>query len=87
MPSGTVKLFNHAKGFGFIGPEGGGPDLFVHISALHRAGLTGLKEGDKVTFESGRDSTFPQDRGAPCGEGGRRLVANRLCAEFFPERA
>jgi cold shock protein len=56
MPSGTVKFFNHAKGFGFIGPEGGGPDVFVHISALHRAGLTGLKEGDRVTFELEQDS-------------------------------
>jgi len=51
MPSGTVKFFNTAKGFGFIEPdEGGGKDVFVHASALEAAGIRMLKEGDRVSF-------------------------------------
>ena len=55
--SGTVKWFNKTKGYGFIQPEDGGKDAFVHISAVERAGLTDLAEGQKVEFESqpGRD--------------------------------
>jgi CspA family cold shock protein len=48
--SGTVKFFNGAKGFGFITPEGGGKDVFVHATALEAAGIRTLNEGDKVTF-------------------------------------
>ena len=57
MANGTVKWFNSTKGFGFIAPEGGSKDVFVHISALERAGLTTLNDDQKVTFdiESGRD--------------------------------
>jgi len=57
MATGTVKWFNATKGFGFIEPEGGKKDVFVHISAVERSGLTTLKDGAKVTFdiESGRD--------------------------------
>ncbi len=57
MANGTVKWFNSTKGFGFIAPEGGSSDVFVHISALERAGLTTLNDDQKVTFdiESGRD--------------------------------
>ena len=57
MANGTVKWFNATKGFGFIEPEGGRKDVFVHISAVERAGLTGLADNQKVTFdiESGRD--------------------------------
>jgi CspA family cold shock protein len=57
MANGTVKWFNATKGFGFIEPESGGRDVFVHISAVERAGLTGLADAQKVTFdvESGRD--------------------------------
>ena len=51
MANGTVKWFNVNKGFGFIQPEEGGADVFVHISALERAGLTDLKENQKVTYE------------------------------------
>ncbi len=51
MPTGTVKWFNGQKGFGFIQPNDGGNDVFVHISAVERAGLSGLAEGQKVTFE------------------------------------
>ena len=64
MANGTVKWFNATKGFGFIQPEKGSKDIFVHISALERAGLTHLDDGQKVTYdvESGRD--------------GRELAAN-----------
>ena len=57
MPTGTVKWFNATKGYGFIAPDGGGKDVFVHISAVERAGLTGLNDNQKVSFElqSGRD--------------------------------
>jgi cold shock protein len=57
MASGTVKWFNSAKGFGFIQPDDGAKDVFVHISAVERAGLQSLNEGQKVSFslESGRD--------------------------------
>ena len=57
MPSGTVKWFNTAKGFGFIAPDEGGADVFVHISQVERSGLTGLADDEKVTYEliDGRD--------------------------------
>ena len=57
MTTGTVKFFNTTKGFGFIEPEDGSKDAFVHISAVERAGLSGLNEGQKVSYElaSGRD--------------------------------
>ncbi|SMX43985.1 cold-shock protein [Maliponia aquimaris] len=57
MANGTVKWFNSSKGFGFIQPESGGKDVFVHISSVERAGLTSLADDQKVTFdvESGRD--------------------------------
>ena len=55
MTIGTVKFFNTSKGFGFIAPEGGGKDVFVHATALERAGLRGLTEGQKVSFETGED--------------------------------
>ena len=61
MASGTVKFFNGQKGFGFIAQEGGGKDVFVHISAVERSGMAGLNEGQKVSFDlekdrQGRDS-------------------------------
>ncbi len=57
MPVGTVKWFNTTKGYGFIAPEEGGKDVFVHISAVERAGMTGLADDQKVEFEliEGRD--------------------------------
>ncbi|MBT8457232.1 MAG: cold-shock protein [Pseudomonadota bacterium] len=57
MANGTVKWFNATKGFGFIAPETGGKDVFLHISALERAGMTTLNDDQKVTFdvEAGRD--------------------------------
>ena len=51
MPNGTVKWFNPAKGFGFIEPDDGSKDAFVHISAVESAGLTSLSEGQKVSYE------------------------------------
>ena len=57
MPTGTVKWFNTTKGFGFIAPDEGGNDVFVHISAVERAGMTGLADNTKVSYElqEGRD--------------------------------
>ncbi|EIE53137.1 cold-shock protein [Salipiger aestuarii] len=57
MATGTVKWFNTTKGYGFIAPENGNKDIFVHISAVERSGLTGLQDNQKVSFElqSGRD--------------------------------
>jgi cold shock protein len=55
MPVGKVKWFDARKGFGFIEPEGGGSDVFVHISAVERAGLSNLAEGQRVSFDEERD--------------------------------
>ena len=57
MANGTVKWFNTTKGYGFIAPDGGSKDVFVHISAVERSGLTGLADNQKVTFDikPGRD--------------------------------
>ena len=55
MATGTVKWFNGQKGFGFIQPDDGGSDVFVHISAVERAGMHGLNEGQKLSFELERD--------------------------------
>lgn len=56
--SGIVKFFNEAKGYGFIIPDGGGSDIFVHVSAVHRSGLQGLDNGARVTY-----ATEPDKRG------------------------
>ena len=58
MATGTVKFFNTQKGFGFISPDDGGKDVFVHISAVQQSGLVGLEDGQKVSFE-----TEPDPRG------------------------
>lgn len=55
MTTGTVKFFNMQKGFGFIAPDGGAKDVFVHISAVERAGMRSLNEGQKVSFELEQD--------------------------------
>lgn len=55
MPVGKVKWFNSQKGFGFIEPEAGGTDVFVHISAVERAGLSNLAEGQRISYEEQRD--------------------------------
>ncbi|MCG6859026.1 MAG: cold-shock protein [Salaquimonas sp.] len=56
MTTGTVKFFNSARGFGFIQPDDGSSDIFVHVTAVERAGMTGLVEGQKLTFEIVKDS-------------------------------
>jgi CspA family cold shock protein len=56
MNTGTVKFYNDQKGFGFIQPDDGGKDVFVHASALERAGMRGLVEGQKVAFDTREDS-------------------------------
>lgn len=55
MTTGTVKFYNTQKGFGFIQPDGGGKDVFVHATALERAGMSGLAEGQKVSFDTQQD--------------------------------
>lgn len=55
MTNGTVKFYNGQKGFGFIQPDGGGRDVFVHATALERAGIPGLQEGQKVSFDTQTD--------------------------------
>jgi CspA family cold shock protein len=64
MTIGVVKFFNTSKGFGFIAPDGGGKDVFVHVTALQRSGITDLAEGQKVSFEvaPGRDGRISADR-------------------------
>ncbi len=71
MPAGTVKWFNPEKGYGFIQPETGGQDVFVHISAVERAGLTTLTEGQKINFE------LIQDRRGRSSAGELRVAAAR----------
>jgi len=60
MTTGTVKFFNTAKGFGFIEPEGGAKDVFVHISSVEQAGMSTLSEGQKVTFDVEQDTRGPK---------------------------
>ncbi|MDB5560325.1 MAG: cold-shock protein [Enterovirga sp.] len=55
MTSGTVKFYNETKGYGFIAPDDGGKDVFVHATALERAGIRGLVEGQKVSFDTEQD--------------------------------
>jgi cold shock protein len=55
MPTGTVKWFNSTKGYGFLLPDDGSEDIFVHISQVERAGITSLREGQKLSFEVQRD--------------------------------
>lgn len=55
MAKGTVKFYNDHKGFGFIAPDDGGKDVFVHATALERAGISGLREGQKVSYETAED--------------------------------
>jgi CspA family cold shock protein len=69
MPVGTVKWFNPTKGYGFIQPEQGGKDVFVHISAVERAGLETLQEGQRVEYQvvPGRDGRTSADQLKPIG--------------------
>ena len=56
MPTGTVKFFNESKGYGFIAPEGGGNDAFVHITAVERAGMRTLRENQRVSYDLEQDN-------------------------------
>ncbi len=69
MTTGTVKFFNATKGFGFITPDDGGPDVFVHISAVERAGLGTLADGQKVSF----DAVLDKRKGKSAAENLRSL--------------
>ena len=82
MATGTVKWFNAIKGYGFIQPESGGKDVFVHISAVEKAGFTGLAEGAKISYE------IVSDRGKEfCGKSADRLSsARRFQRAVFPYR-
>ena len=60
MNNGTVKWFNAQKGYGFIQPEGGGKDVFVHVTAVQAAGLRGLNEGQRVSFDVEADKRGPK---------------------------
>jgi CspA family cold shock protein len=77
MTIGTVKWFNATKGFGFIAPDDGGNDVFVHISAVERAGMGSLNEGQKLSFESKIDSKRGKSS-ADFTVHGFRLLARRL---------
>ena len=70
MSSGTVKWFNAQKGYGFIQPDDGSKDVFVHISAVERAGLRGLNEGQKVSYEIEQRWTRCRPKAAPVPFGG-----------------
>jgi CspA family cold shock protein len=69
MATGTVKFFNIDRGFGFISPEGGGPDVFVHISALEAAGIRSVSEGDRLSF----DAVMDQRRGKTNAQNVKKL--------------
>ena len=64
MAQGTVKFFNGQKGFGFIVQDNGGPDVFVHVSAVERAGMTGLVEGQRLTFDIEADRRTGKSKAA-----------------------
>ena len=81
MTQGTVKWFNSQKGFGFIQPDDGTRDVFVHISAVERAGLQGLQEGQKVTFELVADRFGPKSASSLIwGAGPWRPVCSAMVA-------
>ncbi len=62
MPTGTVKFYNAAKGYGFIQPDEGGADVFVHVSAVEQAGMRNLAEGQKITFDVEADRRTGKSR-------------------------
>ena len=53
--NGTIKFFNHSRGFGFVSPDDGGKDVFIHVTALEAAGISSVDEGDKITFDTEDD--------------------------------
>lgn len=87
MAQGTVKFFNTAKGFGFISPDAGGVDVFVHISAVHQAGLDGIDEGDQVEYELEQDRRSGKVTAVGLVVTGRTAVSSRRSAPVRPDRA
>jgi len=82
VASGTVKWFNSEKGYGFIQPDAGGPDVFVHISAVERAGLRGLNDGQKISYEiqTGRNGkTAPSISSRSKSRAERRSCSELMC--------
>jgi CspA family cold shock protein len=82
MPQGTVKWFNDDKGFGFISPDGGGEDVFVHHSGIAGGGFKSLEEGDKVTYEAERGKKGMQAVNVSKGGGGSSRPASRSADEL-----
>ena len=88
MTQGTVKWFNSQKGFGFIQPDDGSKDVFVHISAVERAGMYSLNEGQKISYEVVSDPlivNFARQQwgdlaGSPCGKTGKSSAQNLVAA-------
>ncbi len=74
MPTGTVKWFNATKGFGFIQPQEGGKDVFVHISAVERSGLNGLNEGQKISYDMDINCGTIVDGEETIQESGQRIL-------------
>lgn len=83
MATGTVKWFNPTKGFGFIQPDDGGQDVFVHISAVERAGLSGLAEGQKISFEVQLDRKRGKSSAEICASEGQRQQPFVLITALF----
>ena len=83
MATGTVKWFNATKGFGFIQPDNGGNDVFVHISAVERAGLSDLKEGQKISYEEKMDPKKGKASAENC-ECEKRTAITRCSSRPFP---
>jgi CspA family cold shock protein len=86
MPTGTVKFFNSAKGFGFIAPDDGGTDVFVHVSALERAGVYELNEGDQVSFDIEQDRKSGKAAAANLAVTGSAGPSQRRSAPSFSPR-
>ncbi len=88
MATGTVKLFNPTKGYGFITPDDGGKDAYVHITEVERAGMTSLTEGQKVSFEVQQDTRGPKAVDlAPVEEAApEEVAAEEVAAEEAPEK-
>ena len=87
MAIGTVKWFNDQKGFGFIEPEAGGADVFVHISAVQRSGLAGLAEGQKVSYELEKDKRSGKMAATDLKKPERRRDADSTRRRPSPDRA
>jgi CspA family cold shock protein len=85
MASGTVKFFNPAKGFGFISPDDGSADVFVHVSALERSGLNELNDGDQVTFELEQDRKSGKLAAVDLEVTGSAPAQRRTAPSFAPQ--